>query len=624
MTRTICLIVTLLLATVSVAERPTAMRLFPENTVLFVRVPDATESSRNFKKTLLGRMLEEPELAPLAENLYGRASDALRSNIADETDGEVEVNLTSLLSLMRGELAFGLVHRQNQHMAVLALVDTLGSVELEEGEGLYRPDEFVELMKSLAKNEGVTIAEEDLGGYTATVFRPGDNQENQFGLVLRDDVLLLSNDRDLLVSALVKWDGGALPEGADRFDGTLAENPAFATALRECIEERVGGDATPPGLIGYVDPVGLLRAGAQKNMGLRIALAVFPTLGLDGVEGIAGATWVDVGGWESLMRWHLLLDNPRSGVLRIVRLQACDTKPSDAVTADTLTYMVGSIDLADALDKAGQLHDLIRGEGKFAENIEAPAEGFLGVSLRDILALTTGRIESVDGFSDSIEGETPQVSAEKLALLELNDPETAKVVLRKILDKFGDRFVWESHHGVEYARVKMDPFNPPDDMDLEQQERIRRLRDGAPRPGFAVVGDQLVISQSYRLLRKSIEAHVGERERLADALEFKLVHSRVERLSRSSGPSEGTILFYSNPAEQYRRWAIGYQSEEGRKHFDALAGVFPPFRVLRDALAETGMPAEETLMKYAAPSGGVLYDTANGFRWVGFQFDREE
>src|SRR5690606_28348241 len=71
-----------------------------------------------------------------------------------------------------------------------------------------------------------------------------------------------------------------------RYAEPLSDNAAFTESLRECVSERLGaGDESPPQLVAFIDPVGIFRAIAQENAGMRIALATLPILGIDGVKG---------------------------------------------------------------------------------------------------------------------------------------------------------------------------------------------------------------------------------------------------------------------------------------------------------------------------------------------------
>jgi len=57
------------------AERPSAMKLFPEETVVFVRMANAHDFGEKFQQTSMGRMIRDPQLKAFIDNLYGKAGD---------------------------------------------------------------------------------------------------------------------------------------------------------------------------------------------------------------------------------------------------------------------------------------------------------------------------------------------------------------------------------------------------------------------------------------------------------------------------------------------------------------------------------------------------------------------
>src|SRR5215204_3373420 len=67
-------------------ERPSAMKLFPEETVVFVRVANAHEFGEKFQQTSMGRMVRDPQLKPFVDSLTGKAGD-LYAQHAEERVG---------------------------------------------------------------------------------------------------------------------------------------------------------------------------------------------------------------------------------------------------------------------------------------------------------------------------------------------------------------------------------------------------------------------------------------------------------------------------------------------------------------------------------------------------------
>jgi hypothetical protein len=590
----------LLASAASAAERPTAMRLFPAESVVFLRAASCSELSAAFRQSAGGRFFAEPDVAPLVASGIGRAQES-----AGEVQDATGATLTELAGLLRGEVAWGMVSRKNKRPAFLLVLDTQPRGAEEQADGEYNAERLLSALRAKAEADGQVIAEEKIGDDTALVWREGDaDNERSIGAVRRGGVIVLATDQPLLASVLARWDGReATP--------CLADKEAFQQSLRECAERRAGGDETPPHAIAFVDPVGILRAVAQSDTGARIALAMLPALGINGVDGVAGAMWLGVGDWDWLGRAHLLLDNPRSGVLKIVRLEPTDGTPGPAVPETVASHTLGAVDPVATFDRIAALHDAIRGEGTFAKLVEENISSKLGEPLRDsILAQLTGRVESFTGFGEDDPDAAPRVEPERALLLRVNDPEQAAELLERIAAKLEAKLERAEHLNVSY-------FREPQPDDEGGADRPRRRR---PRPAIGVVGDDFVICQSERLMRLVIETHEGERPRLADSIAYRIVQSRAQRLA-SGSETEGVWVNYADGAEQTRRLVAAWESDAGRERFDEIAERAPPIRWMRDVLEESGGPPPlETMLKYAAPSGAVIYDTPSGYRYVSFQF----
>src|SRR5690349_3044400 len=82
----------------AVAERPSAMKLFPEETAIFLRLKNANEYGEKFQETSLGRMIQDPQLKPFVESLYGKAGDLY----AEHAQEKVGVSWEDLKNLPKG------------------------------------------------------------------------------------------------------------------------------------------------------------------------------------------------------------------------------------------------------------------------------------------------------------------------------------------------------------------------------------------------------------------------------------------------------------------------------------------------------------------------------------------
>lgn len=631
----------------ALAERPSSMRLFPGRAVFFARTPDATELSERFNTGGGGELVNDPEISPFLKALFARVDASFREGPGKATGG----GLADMLALFEGEVAIAIVPRRNEAPGVVFLADTVSAANRGAGDrqalvaGQDRAAQMLESIKNYTAGQGEKVASEQIGSVTATVIRRGDNVREAFGAVERDGVLVLCNDRLLLESVILKWDEAEgvsmavtpadeedIPVQGDdeakrakrlrqRYAAPLSDNEAFTESLRECVSERLGaGDESPPQLVAFIDPVGIFRAIAQGNASMRIALATLPILGIDGVQGIAGAGWINEGEWDSLLRGHLLLDNPRAGVLKMARLLPCDPTPVDAIPAEVSSYNCGAVDILATLNGAGQLYDRIRGDGRFAEDVEKHFTERIGIEPAALLDHFTGKYISLMAYGDLVEGAPMRVNPARALFFETKNPEETLDVVRAALERVGAKLEEREHGGEPYYVFP------------NLAERARKQLEEGPRPGqppmlltcLATIDNDLVFCETIDLLTKLLHTHQGEGERLADHLPFRLIANRAKRLGAGTvGGEEGRILTYQDPLPQFRRWHAAGTSEASLEQLNRMAEFAPPMRWLRDAINDSGVPSAETLMKFATPSGAAVYDTPRGFRYVAFSFKRE-
>ena len=112
-----CLLATF--ASPALAARPTSMKLFPEDTLLFIRMRDAKETGERIRASSTGRMAQDPQVAPFFADLYGKASELY----AEKAEAIMGVSWEDLQKLPQGEVAFAIVARAESTPAFLLLVD---------------------------------------------------------------------------------------------------------------------------------------------------------------------------------------------------------------------------------------------------------------------------------------------------------------------------------------------------------------------------------------------------------------------------------------------------------------------------------------------------------------------
>src|SRR5690606_34380872 len=111
----------------------------------------------------------------------------------------------------------------------------------------------------------------------------------------REGTLLIASQLLPLEQLLDRWDRG---EGS-----SLRQNRRFRTLM-----EKVHGTRDEEAqLTWFFDPIELAHAMARDGAA-RLALALLPTLGLDGLHGIGGSLALATDDFDSVWHVHVLLD----------------------------------------------------------------------------------------------------------------------------------------------------------------------------------------------------------------------------------------------------------------------------------------------------------------------------
>ncbi|MCA9241903.1 MAG: hypothetical protein KDA37_16950, partial [Planctomycetales bacterium] len=159
-------------------ERPTAMALFPEETVLFIRTADARQAIEQFHKTTGFQMAQDPDLAPFFESLRASAQEAY----VEHAQGKLNVEFDDLTRLPQGELAFGIVEREGQKPALLLLGDFR--------EEVHTATQMLESGKTRVAEGGGVVSEEQFRADTVTTLRPKNDKRDAIGVVQRGAVFV--------------------------------------------------------------------------------------------------------------------------------------------------------------------------------------------------------------------------------------------------------------------------------------------------------------------------------------------------------------------------------------------------------------------------------------------------
>ncbi len=582
--------------------RPQASRLLPDSTMAVLTVFDARQTVERFMTTSLGKMIQDPQMKPVVDGLYGSLGQ-----VVDEMKDQIGLGLSELLALPQGEVAIAIVAPKDSPPAFVMLMDV--------GNQIANARKLLERGTAMLEESGATKSEESVGDTKLIILDNLPGQQPRAVYFEKDNNIVIGTDAGVLRGLLDNWGG---PKGL-----TLAENPRYAGIINRC---RWGKDDKPQA-VWFVDPLGLARALARGNTQAQLSLAILPALGLDGLTAIGGTVALDVGGFESIAQVHIALDSPRSGIIKMIAFEPVDPTPEPWVPADVAGYTTLKWNIETTYSTLGTLYDSFRGEGAFGRDLLERMMGATGLEFdKDLLPALEGRITIINWIQRPITID----SQVQLYALKLKDAELAKKSLEKLAEKFADRMTRKSLSGREYFQVEVRPGReqqqqPPADQfppQAQPQPDLRpRNRPSPPQPCIGIVDDCLIMATRPALYEKVIRTLAEKQNTLADELDFKLVLSRIQRSTRGLKP---VMVSFERPEEAMRFMYEMAGSEQTRGQLSRAAESSRLARAVDSALKDNPLPPFEVIKKYLAPSGAVVVDDETGIHYTAFTLKRTE
>lgn len=561
------------------AERPSSTRLFPRSTVAYLSVPSAQDLQARLRETAMGQMSRDPQLSPLLGQLFGTLSKAFGA-----VEAQVGVSLDELLSMPQGEFAIGVLATEGNPLSVVAMLDA--------NDHLPALQKLLDRGAEALTQAGATQTDEVEGDVKIVIFSDVGPGRAQVAYFEKEGTLVLGNRLEVIKEILARWNGTTA--------GSLAENSSYA-AIRE---RSRGPQDEQPQLVWYVDPIELVKNIAAGNANARIGLAILPVLGLDGLLGMGGTVTLATEQFDTITHLHVLLNNPRAGVVDLLALGNGDIAPPSWVPADASSYTTLHWDVEKTYQKLSALIDSFQGQGTFARQVQQRVNERIGLDLeKEILASLHGRFTLANVIEKPATALNSQAT---LAAARLKDPEAFQPILDKLIKQFAAGITKQSYGGETYYEVgtpNADPAAP-----------------AARRPCFGILGDDLLFADRSSAYQQAIVTMGDSSQSLAEGLEYKLIASRIGR--QRGGEKPGMISF-SRPEESMRMLYDLINSDQARTGLGRAAENNDIFKDLNRALEENPLPPFAVLQKYLAPGGGLLTDDDTGFHYMSFTLRRE-
>ena len=587
------LALTLVLPATVKAERPSAPRLLPYNTVLYMRIHSVPEFLDKFEETSFGSIKTDPAVQPIWDQFYNDLISAF-----PQIEEELGVSLEDLLEIPQGELSISL-SVTDTGTPMFAMIADVGE-NTENVAKLIERAEFEQI-----ENAG-DLEEQVIGETEVTIFRqPGDD----------DDVVVFNKDESVVICSseimaehlIAVWEGTATD--ADR---VLADNRKFTDIMRSSVG--TGGEL--PHMSWYADPYTLVNALTRDNFSAQAVIALLPTLGVDGFKAFGGSIIMAPEGFDSISHFHVALGSPRRGILNLITLGEGEMTPEPWIPADVVDYTTVYWDFEKTYAELTTLVDSILGEGYFENLVETNVNVPAAIDLKvDIIEQLGGRVTligkvippaRVNSYSNLIaiklseESELPDTADELFA----NYPFLSK----------------EDHKGTPYYRIA-GPQPRPNPAGAQQITRAQDTPEDAqnsfrrPTPSLAFYNGYLLVTDAEEMLIDVIETGSGALENLASQEDYQIVAEELSKQSREDSPS---MVSFTRP-ELALKMVFDLVTGENAQGFIAEnAESNPLFGALDRAYTDHGIPDYEEIAKYLAPSGALLFNKETGLHFISF------
>jgi Protein of unknown function (DUF3352) len=568
------------------SSHPSAPKIFPDNTLAYIRIDDTRELQAKMAESSTGKMAADPQVAPLIGEFYRTFNESFV-----DVQREFGINVDEILSIPKGEMAVAVIPGKRVPVVVFLI---------EAGDELPALELIVARAEETIEKRGGFNEEKKVGNIKVVQWLHETREDRQFGYFVDSGCLVFCSNADVAEKYAKIWTGNGIDHKP------LADNRRFTSILSRC----VGLEGERPQISFYVDPFGLVK---ELNKNNPAALAIMPILtgfGLDGLQAVGGSAIIVPRGFDSLIHAHVLLDNPRRGVMDVIRPKTGDTSPPKWVSDDISSYFTANWKVLPTVNAIKEIYETFRGPDSFNEQVLKTMEKGLGVDVqKEILEQWDDRICSVQVVVPParIDG-VHRVFGFKIK----NPTSFASTTLPKIYDRLQSKDKnWTT---TSFGGVTMYVRTP------NVSNRNPNIRQ--PEPSLTVLGDDLVVSESKRALEMVIEAFQNGDNLLSEALEYKLVRDQIKA---QLGNSDSSVVLYQRPEEAFRMlYDMAADPANRDKLQEAQAKRPNPLAAaLLKALESHQLPPFEILAKYLSPAGAYVTEEENGLHYTGFSMQRK-
>jgi len=273
------------------------------------------------------------------------------------------------------------------------------------------------------------------------------------------------------------------------------------------------------------------------------------------------------------------------------------------------SYTTLNWDIRKAYDTVVQLYELFRGgPGTWDGQVLLPISNRLGIDLeRDLIPVLSGRIT----WLSWIEKPATLNSQSTLVAFRLTNPDVMQTTLATAMGRLSAQFTSRAYAGASYYAAPVQRGRRPDLGEGAWREEVACI---------AVLDDYLFVTNSEKLLQKVITARRDPSDKLADALDFKIIASRIQR---QLNEQQAALIAFSRPEESLRQVYDLAQSPELRSQLLARGESIPLLKSVGGALEQHRLPPFSVIAQYLSPRGALVTDDETGIHYLAFTLRRD-
>ena len=582
---------------------PGAPHLLPEDTLLYVRLDDADDFRESMAESSLGQMMADPKLKPLVSDVYLTLEE-----LFNEIGEYLGISLDELMSIPKGQCAAAMMPRNIPERDEAELEDDeddspdaiqkrlkrkrreqnaiAGLFMIQANENVDKLLMLVQRLEERLQISGYVRRESKVDDTILVRWLPPREGRPEIEYFNKDDTVVLGVGHQTASKALDHWLG--ISE-----EPTLADAADFGNIMSRC----VGAETTRPQITFFVDPYHIIEKIVKRGGAAGFVWPILEELGLSKIRGIGGSSFRGGDVFQDITHFHLLIDSPRDGFFGVIRPSTGSIAPPSWVPSDVTSYSTIHWDFATVYDNLNKILAKFQGEDPLKRFIEDPVMEKLRLDVRkDLLENLTGRYASAVWLQPPVKINS-QVPAYGF---ELKDPVAAKNAIARVRAHKPDSITVETVAGQVVYRTRS------------------RRRDGMPEgfrrpePGFMIVGDWLIFSDSSELRERMLLTHAGSLPPLSDVSEFDLV------LSELGGKLDGEqpfLISFVRGADYMRQLYELAKSKQTRQFLGSRAEKNQAARKFGNLLQRSQFPPFSEFEKYFAPGGVLGYDDPTGLHY---------